>query len=556
MPKSAETTGPPGPAGVDRRRIRLVFTGLAMTILLASLDQTIMSTALPTIVGELGGVEQMSWVITAYILSATIAMPVYGRLGDLVGRKNLFLSAIVIFLVGSVVAGSAGSMGWLIAGRFVQGLGGGGLIVTAQAIVADIIPARERGRYMGVLGGVFAVSSVAGPLLGGFFTDVAGWRWCFWINLPVGGAALVVAALVLQPSPGPVRRPRLDYPGMALLAVAVTCLVLFSSWGGTRYPWGSSLIVGLITATVVASVLFVLVERRAAEPVIPLGLFANRSVTLATAAGLLLGVGMFAAVAYLPTFLQMVGGHGAATSGLLMLPMMAALLLSSTVSGLVISATGRYKVFPLVGMAVAALGLVLLSRMDAGTGEVEIMASMAVLGAGIGLSMQVLVLVVQNAVPHALVGTATAANNFFREIGAALGTAVVGAIFAARLAEQFAAQAGGPGGIDTAGIDASSVTPALVQQLPDAVRAPIVNAYAEALAPIFGYLAPLFLAGLVLVALIPATPLSAEIDEPAPGTGGGARTGAPDLAAASATPSPVSTGPDPSTILKPGEDRS
>ena len=461
MPESAATIGPPGPASVDRRRVRLVFTGLAMTILLASLDQTIMSLALPTIVGELDGVEHMSWVITAYILAATIVMPVYGRLGDLIGRKGLFLAAIVIFLIGSVVAGSAEEMGWLITGRFVQGLGGGGLVITAQAIVADIIPARERGRYLGVLGGVFAVSSVAGPLLGGFFTEVAGWRWCFWINLPLGGAALVVAALVLQLPPGAVRRPRLDYPGMTLLAVAVTCLVLFSSWGGTRYPWGSPIVLGLITITVVASGLFVLVEHRAAEPVIPLGLFSNRSFTLATAAGLLLGVGMFAAISYLPTFLQMVGGHGATTSGLLMVPMMAALLVSAIVSGRIISATGRYKMFPLAGMVVAALALVLLSRMDARTGEVEVMAYMAVLGVGIGLTMQVLVLVVQNALPHSLVGTATAANNFFREIGASLGTAVVGTIFASRLAEQLAARVGG-----TIAIDSASITPARVGQLP------------------------------------------------------------------------------------------
>jgi EmrB/QacA subfamily drug resistance transporter len=543
MPRSAETAGP---AGVDRRRIRLVFTGLSVTILLASLDQTIMSSALPTIVGELAGVEHLSWVITAYILAATIAMPVYGRLGDLIGRKSLFLSAIVIFLVGSVVAGSAGSMEWLIAGRFVQGLGGGGLVVTAQAIVADIIPARERGRYMGVLGGVFAVSSVAGPLLGGFFTDVAGWRWCFWINLPLGGAALIVAALALRASPGAVRRPRLDYPGMALLAVAVTCLVLFSSWGGTRYPWGSPLIIGLATAAVAAAGLFVLVEGRAAEPVIPLGLFTDRSVVLATAAGLLLGVGMFAAVGYLPTFLQMVGGHGATTAGLLMLPMMAALLVSSIVSGRIVSATGRYKVFPLVGMAVSALAMVLLSRMDAGTGEVEVLSYMAVLGVGIGLSMQVLVLVVQNAVPHTLVGTATAANNFFREIGASLGTGVVGAVFASRLAERFAAQVG-----DIAGIDASSITPALVQRLPEEVRAPVVNAYADALAPVFGYLAPVLLVGLVLVAFIPALPLRTDIDDPAAGI---ARAGRPELAAASTTlPSPDR---EPDTTRRPGEDRS
>ncbi|HXV92597.1 MAG TPA: MDR family MFS transporter [Pseudonocardia sp.] len=505
MPRTADPPEPAVAPGPDRRRVRVVFAGLVLTILLASLDQTILSTALPTIVGELGGVEQMPWVVTAYILAATIVMPVYGRLGDLIGRKGLFLAAIAIFLLGSAIGGSAGSIGWLIAGRFVQGLGGGGLIITAQAIVADVVPARQRGRYMGVLGAVFAVSSIAGPLLGGYFTDVAGWRWCFWINLPLGAVAFVVAALVLRLPPGTTRRPRLDVAGMALSAVAVTCVVLVATWGGTRHAWGSPTILGLGVTALAAGALFVLVERRAAEPIIPLGLWRDRTFTVATLAGLVVSVGMFAGASYLPTFLQMVGGYSATSAGLLMLPMMAGVLVASTASGQAISVTGRYRGFPVAGMAVTAVAFALLSTMDATTGSVVIAAYMVVLGVGIGLILQVLVLVVQNAVDHALVGTATAAHNFFREIGASLGTAVVGSVFVARLTERLAGT----------GVDAGAVTPAAVAQLPDALRTTVVDAYAGALAPVFGYLAPLFVAGLVLVAFLPNLPLRTTLAEPA-----------------------------------------
>jgi EmrB/QacA subfamily drug resistance transporter len=488
----------------DRRRILIVFSGLVLTMLLSSLDQTIMGTALPTIVGELGGVEHQSWVVTAYMVAMTITMPVYGRLGDLIGRKGLFLGAIAVFLIGSTIAGLAGSMGWLIAGRFIQGVGGSGLMILSQAIIADVVPLRERGRYMGIMGGVFAISSVAGPLLGGWFTDVVGWRWCFWINLPIGIAALVVAARVLRLPRPDVGRPRLDWLGMALMAIAVTGLVLFTSWGGTEYAWGSPLILGLIAATVVAGVLFVLVERRAAEPILPPTLFRNRTFVLCALAGLLVGVGMFSGVSYLPTFLQMVGGYDATTSGLLMLPMMGGLLVASTVSGNVISATGRHKAFPVLGMALTALGLALLSTMDANTSSVVIGLFMAVMGIGIGLVMQVLVLVAQNAVGQSLVGTATSASSFFREIGASLGTAAVGAIFVSRLTDRLATDL--PAGT---AVDAHTVTPELVRQLPESLQAVIVNAYADALTPVFLYLAPLFVVGLALVSALPNTPLGA-----------------------------------------------
>ncbi|MCX6466319.1 MAG: MDR family MFS transporter [Pseudonocardiales bacterium] len=517
MPGTAEPApgrdidaGPDLDAGLDLPRIRVVVGGLVLTVLLASLDQTILSTALPTIVGELGGVALTPWVITSYLLAATVVMPAYGRLGDVVGRKPLFLAAIGIFLLGSVIGGFAGSVEWLIVGRFVQGLGGGGLVVTAQAIVADVVPPRQRARYTGVLGGVFAISSVAGPLLGGWFTDVAGWRWCFWINLPLGAVALVVAAVVLRVPPGTTRRPRLDLAGMVWSSIGVTCLVLLGTWAGTRYAWTSPTIVGLAVATVLAGVLFVRAESRAAEPVIPLSLFRDRTFVLATAAGLVVSVGLFATSGYLPTLLQMTGGHGPTAAGLLMLPMMAGVLVASTLSGLAISATGRYRGHPIAGMALCAVALVLLSTLDATTGTLLTSLYLLLFGTEVGLVLQVLTLVVQNAVDHALVGTATAATGFVREIGATLGTAVVGSLFTARLAEALAARA--------SGVDAAGLTPAVAAALPDGTRAAVADAYAAALGPVLGGLVPLFVVGLVLVVLLPRTPLRTTFAPTTPST--------------------------------------
>jgi EmrB/QacA subfamily drug resistance transporter len=453
-------------------------------------------------------------VVTAYLLAATIAMPAYGRLGDLIGRKGLFLTAIGVFLLGSAIGGFAPSVEWLIVGRAVQGLGGGGLVITAQAIVADVVPARERGRYVGVLGGVFAVSSVAGPLLGGWFTDVLGWRWCFFVNLPLGAAALVVAAVVLRLPGGTARgRPRIDVRGITWSATAVTCLVLLSSWAGTTHAWTSPTIIGLAVGAVVSAWAFVRAERTAAEPVIPLRLFGDRTFVLATAAGLVLGVGLFATSSYLPTFLQMVGGNRASTAGLLMIPMMAGLLASSIVSGQLIARTGRYRAYPIAGMAVAGAALVLMSTMDAQTGRLLSSLYLLVFGIGVGLVMQVLVLVVQNAADPALMGTATAANNFFREIGASLGVAVVGSVFTARLTAGLAA-ALPPG----SGVRADGLTPDGVVALPAELRTAVVDAYASALTPVLGWLVPLFVVGVVLVALLPDVPLRTTLAtvEPAP----------------------------------------
>ena len=334
-----------------------------VTMLLASLDQMIFSTALPTIVGELNGVNHMLWVTTAYILASTITLPVYGKLGDLIGRKGLFITAISIFIVGSIIGGLAHDMNWLIAGRAVQGLGGGGLLILAQAIIADVVPARERGKYMGIMGGVFAISSVAGPLLGGWFTDSIGWRWAFWMNIPLGILAIASAAFFLRLPKNTNRNPKIDVTGIFLLAIASTCLVLMTTWGGNTYDWNSPVIIGLIVGAIVAGITFVFVERRAAEPIMPLHLFKDRNFNLTTIVGLILGVAMFGALAYLPTYLQMVTGLNATQAGLLMIPLMAALLIASVVSGQIVSRTGRYKWLPMTGLVLVAISLFLLSTM-------------------------------------------------------------------------------------------------------------------------------------------------------------------------------------------------
>lgn len=497
------------PASDSRRHILLVFAGLMVAMLLSSLDQTIFSTALPTIVGELDGVDHMLWVTTAYILASTIMMPVYGKLGDLIGRKGLFISAIGLFIVGSVIGGLAQDMTVLIAGRAVQGLGGGGLMILAQAIIADVVPARERGRYMGVMGGVFALSSVAGPLLGGRFTEGIGWRWAFWINIPLGILAIASAVFFLHLPKGTAARPRLDWAGMGLLAVATTALVLVTTWGGSTYDWNSPVILGLLAAAVIAGVLFVLVERRAAEPILPLHLFRDRNFNLTTGAGLIIGIAMFGAIAYLPTYLQMVTGANATEAGLLMIPMMAGLLVSSIASGQIVSRTGRYKWLPITGTVMVAVALALLSTMTPTLPVWVVCAYLTLMGIGLGASMQILVLIVQNSFPVAEVGTATAANNYFRQVGASLGSAIVGSLFVAnltsRLTERMPAGGGGAG-------DSNSLTPAAVRDLPDPIREVIVGAYNDSLTPVFLYMVPVVLIAVVLLAFVNHKPLATTIE--------------------------------------------
>jgi EmrB/QacA subfamily drug resistance transporter len=508
--ESAEGVAHGDAASRNKRNILLVFAGLMVTMLLASLDQTIFSTALPTIVGQLHGVDQMLWVTTAYILASTIMLPVYGKLGDLIGRKGLFISAISIFIIGSVIGALAPGMTELIVGRAIQGLGGGGLMLLSQAIIADVVPARERGRYMGIMGGVFALSSVAGPLLGGWFTEGPGWEWCLWMNVPLGILAIASAVFFLKLPKGGSAKPRLDFAGMGLLALASTGLVLVTTWGGNTYDWNSPTIISLIIGTVVAAVAFVLVERRAAEPIMPLHLFRQRNFNLTTLAGLMIGVAMFGAIGYLPTYLQMVTGADATQAGLLMIPMMAALLITSIGSGQLVSKTGHYKWLPIVGTLVVGASLVLLSTMTAGLAVWVICVYLAIMGLGLGMSMQILILVVQNTFPNREVGTATAANNYFRQIGASLGSAVVGSLFVTRLTHLLGERLPSAAAQSTGG--ANSFTPEMVRHLPAALRDIIVGSYNDALTPVFLYMVPLMVVAAILLLFVVEKPLATTIE--------------------------------------------
>ncbi|GAA1611844.1 MDR family MFS transporter [Actinoplanes couchii] len=490
----------------------LVYAALLVAMLLGALDQTIFSTALPTIVGELHGLEHMAWVTTAYILAATIGMPVYGKLGDLIGHKIVFVAAIGFFVAGSVVAALAGGMPALITGRALQGLGGGGLMIISQAIVADLVPPRERAKFLAPMGAVFGIASVAGPLLGGWFTDQHSWRWAFWINVPLGAVAIGVALFALR-LPRRNRTVRLDYPGTALMAVAVTCTVLFATWGGTEYDWSDPIILGLGAAAVATWAAFLLSQRSAAEPIIPLHLFRNSIFVVATLLGMLVvGVAMFAIVGYLPTYLQMVYGVSATESGLLMLPMVVGIMATALTSGALLGRTGKYKIYPIAGTGLLIVFAALVSRIGIDTPLWVICAYLVIAGAGIGLMMQTLVLAVQNAFPQSEVGTVTSANNFFREIGATLGTAVVGAVFASRLTDRLATALPTGGALT----DSHSLTPALVRALPETVREAVVTAYADALVPIFGYLIPVLVAGLILAFTLKEKPLATRAEDPEP----------------------------------------
>lgn len=423
----------PSPGKLTHRQILLVFSGLMAGLLLAALDQTIVATALPTMVGELGGLDHYSWVVTAYLICVTVGTPLYGKISDVYGRRIVFQTAIAIFLAGSLAAGLAQSMLQLIVFRGVQGIGAGGLITMSFAIVADVVSPRERGRYTGYLGSVFALASIIGPLLGGFIVDHFSWRWVFLVNLPVGIMALAVTSIVLRMPTAAPRRHRIDLEGAVLLVSGVTCLLLTLVWGGSEYPWGSPAILGLGSAGVVLIGAFLACEARASEPILSLRLFRNPIFTLGSLLGFIVGCTMFGATVFLPLFLQVATGASATNSGLLLLPYMVGFMVTAIAVGNIVSHTGRYKAWPIAGMGLAATGLYLFSRMDASTTQVQTSVCMLVFGMGIGMMLHLLVLVVQNSVDHRELGVATSATAFFRSMGGSFGIAVSGTIFNARL---------------------------------------------------------------------------------------------------------------------------
>jgi EmrB/QacA subfamily drug resistance transporter len=474
-------------------------------MLLASLDQTVVATALPTIVGQLGGLNHLSWVITAYLLTSTASVPLYGKLSDIYGRKIMFQASIAIFVVGSVLCSLSQNMLELVLSRGAQGLGAGGIIVMAIAIIGDILPPRERGRYQGYTGGVFAVSSVIGPLVGGLFTQHLTWRWVFYINVPVGIAALIVTSIVLK-LPVNKKRPSIDYLGAALMVSGVTSLLLVASWGGTEYAWVSPEIIGLTVAGVVLLLLFIGQELRAPEPLLPLPLFRERSLAVGSGVLFIVGIGMFGAIAFLPLYLQVVEGVSPTMSGLRLVPLMLGLIAASVGSGRFISETGRYRWFPIVGTAMMTIGLFLLSRLTTDTSVLVSGIDMALIGIGVGFVMQVIVLAVQNSVDYQHMGTATAATNFFRSMGAAFGVAVAGSIISSRFDHNLPKYVSQQ---DLQGIDPKILTaaPAQLYTLPDPVVHGVQQAFSHSVDAAFLVMAPLGIIAFALTWLLREAPL-------------------------------------------------
>lgn len=509
MTATPETT----PRYLSHRQVLVVLSGLLAGVFLAALDQSIVGTALPRIVSDLGGLNHLSWVVTAYLLTSTASTPLWGKVSDLYGRRPMFQAAICVFMAGSVIAALTPNMAVLIVGRAVQGLGAGGLIALALSIIGDVVPPRERGRYQGYFGAVFGTSSVAGPLLGGWFTDGPGWRWIFWINVPVGLAALVVTSRALRRAPSIRRDHKIDYLGAALIVAAVSCILLYTAWAGGEYGWGDPFSLGLLAAGVLLTVAFVFSELRAEEPIIPLRLFRNRVYTPTVIFTMLMGLAMFGGIIYLPVYFQVVQGMTPTESGLALLPMVAGIFTTSIGAGQVMTRTGRYKAFPILGAAVTALGILLLSRLDMDTPYWQVALYVYTLGFGLGFTMQIVVTAVQNAVDRSDMGSATSSVTFFRSMGGAFGTAIFGAVLTGRL-QHYLAEAGALAGLPP-GADESQIANNVqaIQALPDAARETVVGAWVDALQDVFFVALPFVVVAFVIAWFIPELRLKTADDE-------------------------------------------
>ena len=497
---AAAAGGKPGKA---RREILIVLPGLLLAIMLAMLDQLVVSTALPRIVGDLGGVTHLSWVVTAYVLATTVTTPLYGKLGDMYGRKRWLMIGIVIFLVGSALSGLSHSMAELIAFRALQGLGAGGLLTGAIATIGDLVPPRERGQYMGYMMGAMTLAMIAGPLAGGYITDNLSWRWIFYINMPIGGIALLYLAATMHL---PRRRVehKVDYLGATVLGIAATAIILMTTWGGTQYAWGSAPIIGLLALGVAATGAFLWIESRAAEPILPLRVFRNRNFSLATVISFLLGLAMFGALTFIPLYQQTVQGLSATGSGVMLIPMMLGSTITTLIAGQVTTRTGRYKALPIIGAAVMTGGMVLLTQLGTGTTRLTSALFFVVLGTGMGFLMQITTLVVQNSVELRDMGVASSSRAFFQQIGGSIGVAAFGAVFARRLTETLGARLPGA---HLAGSGSGQLNPVVVNHLPAVIRHDVFYAITHAVTSVFWFAAPCAAAVFLLSWFIKEVPL-------------------------------------------------
>ncbi|OBI40848.1 MDR family MFS transporter [Mycobacterium sp. E796] len=501
VPTRRAHESPHGDAAVNPQRRNFIFVAVLLGMLMAALDQTIVATALPTIVANLGGAGHQSWVVTSYLLASTIMTALVGKFGDLFGRKRVFQAAVVFFVGGSVLCGLSTSMGMLVAARALQGIGGGGLMVTAMALIGEVIPLRDRGRYQGAMGAVFGVTTVIGPLLGGYFTDHFTWRWAFWINVPISIVVFFVAAAAI-PALADRSKPVIDYVGILFVGLGASGLTLATSWGGTTYPWGSAAIVGLFTGSAVALGIFVWVESRTAAPILPTRLFGSPVFTVCCVLSFVVGFAMLGALTFLPTYMQFVDGVSATTSGLRTLPMVVGMLTTSMGSGVLVGRTGRYKIFPVAGTAVMAVAFFLMSRMDPSTSALMQSLFLVILGAGIGMCMQTLILIVQNTSSFDDLGVATSGVTFFRTIGSSFGAAIFGSLFTNFLHSRI-----GPALAAARAPAAAAASPEALHRLPHSVAAPIVAAYADSLTRVFLWAVPVALVGFVLALFLREVPL-------------------------------------------------